>query len=189
MDVSKDPAPTTNQGHEELKQHILQLAAELQVKEALLQDQARRNQVSANLIENMRTELRQQSNRLVVRCYQRSERNDPDAGHFGSNACSVKRTGLYTLVGVTTQCSEAHSRYADLCSCNNNPGHSGTVRASKQGGIGYISSTSAHRQQVHRRQQQHYLRRVFTPVRYQTLRRPRTHRLNDCQHLLKSRQA
>ncbi|KAH7718825.1 hypothetical protein AAVH_13711 [Aphelenchoides avenae] len=38
MDVSKDRAPTTNQGHEELKQRILRLDAELQVKEASLQD-------------------------------------------------------------------------------------------------------------------------------------------------------
>ncbi|KAH7710991.1 hypothetical protein AAVH_21726, partial [Aphelenchoides avenae] len=70
-------------GHEELKQRILQLEAELQVKEPLLQDQARRIQVSADLVAHMRTELRKQSSRLVVGCYQLSRCNDPDAGHFG----------------------------------------------------------------------------------------------------------
>ncbi|KAH7717385.1 hypothetical protein AAVH_15183 [Aphelenchoides avenae] len=61
MDASEDTASTTNQGHEELKQRIFQLEAELQLKEASLQNQARRIQVSTELIAKMRTELRKQT--------------------------------------------------------------------------------------------------------------------------------
>ncbi|KAH7664875.1 hypothetical protein AAVH_43367, partial [Aphelenchoides avenae] len=96
-------------GHEELKQRILQLEAEHQMKEASLQDQVRRTQVSSELVAHMRAELRKPSTCLVVRGSQRSGRNDPDAGHFGSNACSAKRTGLYTLVGASIRCIEAHN--------------------------------------------------------------------------------
>ncbi|KAH7702373.1 hypothetical protein AAVH_30474, partial [Aphelenchoides avenae] len=65
-------------GGEKLEQRILQLEAELQMKEASLQDLVRRTQVSSDLVAHMRAELRKQSTRLVVLCSQRSGRNDPD---------------------------------------------------------------------------------------------------------------
>ncbi|KAH7695957.1 hypothetical protein AAVH_28928 [Aphelenchoides avenae] len=112
------------------------------MKEASLQDQARLIQVSADLIASMQTELRKQSTRLVIRCYQRSRCNNPDGSPFNGCACFIERAGLYAFCGTTTRSNQAHSGYACCYLCTVNRRHSGTVRSSKPGHVGCISNTS-----------------------------------------------
>ncbi|KAH7709564.1 hypothetical protein AAVH_23168, partial [Aphelenchoides avenae] len=89
--------------HEQFKQHILQLEAELQQKEAMLQAQYKRAQVTANLIMSLRKNVNEQGSKYVH-------------GEYRSNNCiisvtfrSCKRGCSAFIASTSTQNTEAQS--------------------------------------------------------------------------------
>ncbi|KAH7709038.1 hypothetical protein AAVH_23705 [Aphelenchoides avenae] len=67
--IAGDDVATTKQTHELLKQRILSLQAELQLKDDALQEQLKRAQISSGIISSLRERLQTQGTNFV--------------GHFG----------------------------------------------------------------------------------------------------------